>query len=70
MGGRKTIGMVVLVVGVVILLLSLTADFIGLGGEVIRFGPRQIASIVVGAIVTVGGLALTLKKPKGIDTAG
>jgi hypothetical protein len=58
--GGKTVGIVVLVVGIVVLLLSLAADPIGIGGG--GFGPRQIAGTVVGAIVTVVGLVLTLKK--------
>jgi hypothetical protein len=58
--GGKTAGIVVLVVGIVILLLSLLADAMGIGGG--GFGPRQIAGTVVGAVVTIVGLVLTLKK--------
>jgi len=61
MGSKKTVGIVLLVVGIVVLLLSLGADVIGLGGW-LGFGPRQIVGTVVGAIVTVVGLFLTLKK--------
>lgn len=60
MGGRNTAGIVSLVVGIVILLLSLIADLVGIGGG--GFGPRQIAGTVVGAGVTVVGLVLTIKK--------
>jgi hypothetical protein len=61
MGGKKTVGIVLLVVGIVVLLLSLLADVVGLGGAP-RFGSNQIAGVIVGAIVTVVGLVLTLKK--------
>lgn len=63
MGGKKTAGIVLLVVGMVILVLSLAADLIGIGGlRSPGFGPYQIVGIIVGAIVTVVGLVLTLKK--------
>jgi hypothetical protein len=61
MGGKKTVGLVVLVVGIVILVLSLVADLIGIGGGGV-FGYRQIAGTVVGAVATVVGLVLTLKR--------
>jgi hypothetical protein len=61
MGGKKTTGIVLLVVGVIVLLLSLVADPIGIGGSP-GFGYYQIGGTVVGAIVTVVGLVLTLKK--------
>jgi len=60
MGGKKTVGIVLLVVGIVVLLLSLLAYPLGLGGP--AFGPRQIAGTIAGAVVTVVGLVLTLKK--------
>jgi hypothetical protein len=61
MGGKKTVGIVLLVVGVVILLLSLVADPIGIGGSP-GFGRDQIIGTIGGAIVAVVGLVLTLKK--------
>ena len=47
MGGKKIAGIVLLVVGIVVLLLSLFADLVGLWG---------------GAVMTVVGLVLILKK--------
>ena len=47
MGGKKTAGIVLLVVGIVVLFLSLLADLIGLWG---------------GAVMTVVGLVLILEK--------
>jgi hypothetical protein len=59
--GGKTASIVVLVVGIVVLLLSLLADPIGIGGSP-GFGRDQIGGAIVGAVVTVIGLVLTLKK--------
>ena len=59
--GSKTAGIVLLVVGIVVLLLSLAADPIGIGGH-LGFGPYQIVGAIVGAIVAIVGLVLTLKK--------
>ncbi len=61
MGGKKTAGIVLLVVGIVILALSLFADVLGLGGSAPVFGPRQIAGTILGVIVAVVGLVLTLR---------
>jgi hypothetical protein len=58
--GGKTAGIVVLVVGIVVLLLSLLAYPIGIGGP--TFGPYQIAGTIVGAVLAVIGLVLTLRK--------
>jgi hypothetical protein len=59
MGSKKAIGIVVLVVGILVLLVSVFAYPIGLGGP--GFGPKQIAGTVVGAIVAIAGLALILR---------
>ena len=61
MGGKKTAGIVLLVVGIVILALSLLADTLGLGGPNSVFGPYQLAGTVIGAILAVVGLVLTLR---------
>ena len=61
MGGKKTAGIVLLVVGIVILVLALAADPIGIGGNP-EFGRKQIIGTIVGAIVIVVGLILTLRK--------
>ncbi len=58
---NKTIGIVLLILGAVILVLFLVADIIGLGGSH-GFGPTQIVGTIVGAIVTAIGLALKCKK--------
>ncbi|MDH4137492.1 MAG: hypothetical protein OEW09_12380 [Anaerolineae bacterium] len=61
MGSKKTAGIVLLVVGIVVLLLSLVADPIGIGGH-LGFGLYQVVGAIVGAIVAIVGLVLTLKK--------
>ena len=61
MEGKKMAGIVLLVVGIVVLLLSLVADVLGIGSSP-GFGSYQIVGTIVGAIVTVVGLVLTLKK--------
>jgi hypothetical protein len=61
MASQKTIGVVVLVVGIVVLLLALFANAIGIGNPA-RFGYIQIAGTIVGAILTLAGLYLTLKR--------
>jgi hypothetical protein len=62
MAGKKTVSIVLIVAGIVILVLSLAADLVGLGGSNVVFGPQQIIGAVVGAIVTVVGLVLRLRK--------
>ncbi|MDY6874590.1 MAG: hypothetical protein SWK90_00070 [Chloroflexota bacterium] len=58
---KKTASTVLLVVGIVILVLSLAADPLGIGGSPV-FGRDQIIGTIVGAIVTVVGLILRLRK--------
>ena len=54
MGNNKTIGTVLLIVGVIVLIVSLGADAIGLGGGA-RFGGQQILGAVVGVILLIAG---------------
>ena len=58
---KQTAGSVLLVVGIAILVLSLAADPLGIGGNPI-FGRNQIIGSIVGAIVTVVGLIMRLRK--------
>ncbi len=61
MGGKKRIGIVLFGVGAVILILSLAADPIGIGGSP-GFGWKQIFGALAGALLTVVGLALGYRK--------
>lgn len=57
MGNSKVIGIVLLVVGVVLMIVSLAADRIGIGGAP-GFGYKQSLGSVVGAFVTAAGFYL------------
>ncbi len=61
MAEKKKTGIILLVVGIIILVLSLGADSVGLG-EGTRFGYKQVAGTIAGAIVLVVGLVLNSKK--------
>ncbi len=54
---KKTLGLVLLVVGIAVLVLSLAADPIGIGGNPI-FGRNQIIGSIVGAVAAVVGVVL------------
>lgn len=58
---NKKIGIALLVAGVVLLLLSLAADAIGIGG-IPGYGYKQIAGIIVGVIAAVIGFVLYSRK--------
>ena len=58
---KKTIGIALLAVGVVLLIGSLAADPIGIGGAS-GFGYKQIIGAVVGVIAAVVGFVLYSKK--------
>jgi hypothetical protein len=60
MNNRKTIGIILLAVGALLLIGSLAADIIGIGGAP-GFGYKQIAGTIVGVIVAVGGYILYSK---------
>jgi hypothetical protein len=60
MGNRKTIGIALLAVGVILLIVSLVADVIGIGLP--GFGLKQIAGTVAGVIVAVIGFVLYSRK--------
>lgn len=61
MNNRKTIGMALLVIGVVLLVASLAADVIGIGGTAI-FGYKQIIGAIVGVITAVVGFVYYSRK--------
>ncbi len=54
---KRTLGIVLLVVGIVVLIVSVAADAIGLGGSP-GFGYKQAAGTVVGVIAAVVGAIL------------
>ena len=61
----KTIGLILIVLGVIIAVISATADVIGLGNQVqMGFGWRQQLGTAVGVVVAVVGIWLALRKPQ------
>ena len=62
MGNKKTVGIALLAVGVIVLIVSLAADAIGIGGAADAFGYKQIIGAVVGVIVAVVGFVLYSRK--------
>ena len=54
MSGKKTISIALLVVGVILLIGSLTADLMGIGGSP-GFGYKQIIGAVAGVIGIIAG---------------
>lgn len=61
MANRKTMGAVLLAIGIVLTVVSLLADTIGIGGSSI-FGFKQILGTVVGAVLAVAGLVVMARK--------
>ena len=61
MGRRKMAGNALLLLGIIILVVSLLADPLGIGGSA-GFGTRQIAGTIAGAIVAAAGLFLRLRR--------
>lgn len=61
MKAKKIAGILVLVIGIIVLILSLLADVIGIGGSS-GFGTRQIIGTIVGAVMAAVGFFIMLKK--------
>ena len=61
MGARKIIGVVLLVAGIILVILSLIADPLGIGGSPV-FGYKQIIGVIAGVVAAAVGLFLALKK--------
>ena len=61
MAFQKKIGIVFLLIGIIIYILTLSADFIGWGNYP-GFGYKQISGFIVGTIVIIAGVYLKQKK--------
>jgi hypothetical protein len=59
---KRTIGYVLIALGVVVLVVSLAADVIGIGGSLV-FGWKQQLGTAVGVIVALVGVWLARIKP-------
>jgi hypothetical protein len=65
---RRMIGWAVAVVGAAVAVIGGLADQLGIGGDgADDFGPKQVAALVVGIVLVVGGLALALWRPRQAD---
>lgn len=59
----KTIGMILIVIGVVVAVVSAAADLIGLSGATsVGFGWKQQLGTAVGVIIVLVGVWLALRK--------
>ena len=58
---KKIISILLLVGGIAVLILSATADILGIG-ESPHFGRVQIAGVIVGAVAAIVGLAAMIRK--------
>jgi hypothetical protein len=59
---KKTIGVLLIVLGVVLLVISIAADTLGIGtGN--GFGWKQLSGTVVGVVLALGGVWLAMRKP-------
>jgi uncharacterized membrane protein len=57
---RRSLGVVVTVVGLLVLAIAVFADPLGIGGADDTFGWKQIVGVVVGAVIAVGGIVLAV----------
>jgi uncharacterized membrane protein len=55
---KRTLSLIIIVVGLIVAVLSLTADITGLGAAPGRFGYKQITGTVIGIIMMVVGVFL------------
>ena len=60
---QRSIGILLLIIGLVLAALSFTADLIGLG-EGSGFGYKQIAGLVVGVGGIIAGLVFIVRKSR------
>ena len=58
--GKKGLSLILIVIGIIILLVSLLADMIGIGGYP-GVGYKQIIGAIVGAVISIIGLILYRK---------
>jgi hypothetical protein len=61
MAESKRLSSIMLVVGIIVLVISILADFAGIG-RAPGMGPNQIMGVIVGGVVTIIGVIKRLKK--------
>lgn len=66
MNVKRTLGTALLVAGVIIVIISVAADYIGMGAFP-AFGYKQIIGAIVGIVMIVVGSALLPRRAKVIE---
>ena len=61
---KKMIGLIFIVVGVVVAVVSLTADTLGIGGGGNKIGTVQLAVIGLGVLIAIIGVVVMFWKKK------
>lgn len=59
---KRTIAYVLIIIGAMGFLISLTADITGLGADPLNFGWKQILGTSVGAVILITGVVLLVNK--------
>ena len=62
MQNKKTLGILVAILGVVVLAVSLLADTLNLGTGGGAFGPKQIIGTAAGALLAIVGIVFATRK--------
>ena len=57
---KKTLGLIIIVIGIIILFFSLFADLLGIGGYP-GIGTRQTIGIIIGVVIAIIGFILRRK---------
>jgi hypothetical protein len=60
---KRTIGFIVILAGLILVILSITADMIGIGAEP-GFGWKQTLGLIVGFLMVAGAGWWTIKKSR------
>lgn len=63
----KTVGLIILLVGVLVLAVSLLADVIGIGTQPAIIGWKQLVGAAVGLVFSAAGIAVMLRRTETSD---
>ncbi|MBC8506802.1 MAG: hypothetical protein ISR58_11260 [Anaerolineales bacterium] len=58
---KWVLGVVIFQIGLLAAVVSMIADYVGLGGPYIMFGPKQILGTAVGVVVALWGIIFALR---------
>jgi len=58
---KKTMGLVAIIAGLILVILSITADLVGIGAKP-GFGWHQALGVIAGVLMIAGGAWVTRKK--------